>query len=158
MSKASRDKGKRGERLVIDWLQPIVDEVAQELGVKPPLLQRNTIQSDKGGSDIHGLDWLAAEVKNCETQSPGLMDNWWAQTLEQALEHRDALGMARTPILFYTKARSPIRVRMIGCLWHKDAQSADANFWLSCLVDISECDFEFYFRKRVTGELNKRIR
>ncbi len=83
----SRDKGKRGEREAIQILQPAVDAAYDDLeacGVATskdrPLLQRNTVQSDRGGYDVIGLPWLALEVKNAATlQVPA----WWKQTLKQ---------------------------------------------------------------------------
>src|SRR5438045_4158293 len=73
----SRNKGKRAERQVIDLLQPIVDHCYKEAGLKPLLLQRNTVQSDQGGFDIIGLEWLALEVKHQEILN---VDAWWQQT------------------------------------------------------------------------------
>lgn len=155
MSKKSRDKGKRGERLIIDWLQPISDELHEAAGLKPVLLQRNTIQSDCGGSDIVGLRWLAAEVKNCESQGPALLDSWWQQCVEQTEE-------GQTSILFYTRARAPIRVRMLG--WAgghisglPDAgEDAEPDLGVPLLVDISAEAFEIYFAQRLAHELAKR--
>lgn len=152
----SRNKGKRGERLIIDWLQPIVDKVYTEFSMKPVLLQRNTVQSDVGGSDICGLHWLAAEVKNCEAQGPQALHDWWKQCNEQYME-------GQTPILFYTRARAPIRIRMMGHVgYHSyniealdDPHDVDAG--VAALVDISEADFEKYFEARLRSELGKKL-
>lgn len=151
MSRMARNKGKRGERMIIDWLQPIVDEICLELSIKQVLLQRNTVQSDRGGSDIVGLNWLAAEVKNCESQGPANLDKWWEQTKEQAeswSDHRTKL----TPVLFYTSNHRPIRVRMMGALAVPEDQFAA---WVYSIVDVSAEDFERYFRSRLTLELQK---
>ena len=69
----SRNKGKRGEREVVKLLQPVVNEVYESLGLEPPLLERNLMQSHKGGCDLAGLDWLALEVKYQEQQQ---MTSW----------------------------------------------------------------------------------
>lgn len=144
MAKFARDKGKRGERLVIDWLQPIVDEVCDELGKSRVALQRNTVQSDEGGSDIVGLRWLAAEVKNVESQTPGNLLAWWAQCVDQAEE-------GQTPVLFYTKARAAIRVRMWGWVGgHFDGLKICPGH--ACLVDLSAEDFEDFLRARLREE------
>lgn len=90
-----RNKGKRGEREIINLLQPVVNEVFVAHGLEPPLLQRNLLQSDKGGCDVHGLEFLAAEVKFQETFA---IPAWWQQTLRQA-------GTTRVPVLFYRRAR-----------------------------------------------------
>ena len=79
MGSMARSKGQRGEREIVALLQAVVNEVytaynrkvistteselVQYRTLEVPLLQRNTIQSDRGGYDIVGLDWLAPEVK-----------------------------------------------------------------------------------------------
>lgn len=150
MSKMSRDKGKRGERAVIDWLQPILDEIYEDRGLPKVLLQRNTIQSDRGGSDLAGLDWLAAEVKNVEGDSPSLLADWWTQCYDQATEWSKP-GKILTPVLFYKRNNRPFRIRMPGfaSAHHQDEAYA------YCVVDISMEAFEVYFRKRVVLELEK---
>ena len=136
MSKMSRNKGKRAEREVIDWLQSIINEVCPQLDL---ILQRNTVQSDRGGSDICGLDALAIELKHVENQSPGLIENWWAQTVKQAKSFRQVNGKPRTPILIYRKNRSPFRVRMEGGTWAAGVGEA-------CIVDIDAEAFGSWFR------------
>lgn len=150
MSKMARNKGKRGERMVIDWLQPILDEITARRGVKPVLLQRNTIQSDRGGSDIVGLNWLAAEVKNCESQGTANLNKWWEQCVEQAQQWSTA-HRTLTPVLFYTKNHAPIRVRMMGAVWCVTSPLC----YHTSLVDISAEDFECYFRARIEHELGR---
>lgn len=149
MSRMARNKGKRGERMVIDWLQPIVDEVCVQLGVKQVLLQRNTVQSDRGGSDIVGLPWLAAEVKNCESNGPAQLDKWWDQTEQQARDWSTQTQML-TPVLFYTSNHRPIRVRMKGALWCEHVHT----IYGAALVDVSAEAFENYFRMRLLHEFS----
>lgn len=148
MSKMARNKGKRGERMVIDWLQPIVDEICLDLNIKQVLLQRNTVQSDRGGSDIVGLPWLAAEVKNCESNGPANLDKWWEQTIKQAHEWADHT-ITPTPVLFYTSNHRPIRVRMMGAI---AAPEDNRIAWVYSMVDVSAEDFERYFRSRTKLE------
>lgn len=103
--KSSLDKGKRGEREVVAMLQPIVDKVYAEFEgmvdartghvIRGVRLQRNTLQSDAGGFDIVGLEWLALEVKYQETLN---VEAWWRQTCGQAKE-------GQLPVLLYRKSR-----------------------------------------------------
>ena len=72
----SREKGKRAEREVVKLLQPVVTKVYQEAGKEIPLLERNLMQSHKGGHDIVGLEWMALEVKHHETLQ---ISQWWEQ-------------------------------------------------------------------------------
>lgn len=94
----SRNKGKRGEREVVRLLQPVVDSVYTSLGLKAPILQRNTLQSDRGGFDIVGLEWLALEVKH---HNKPQVAAWWTQTCAQAAD-------GQVPLLLWrlTGARS----------------------------------------------------
>jgi hypothetical protein len=99
MGKMARDKGARGEREIIDLLQPIVDAAYAEAGQVPPQLKRtSSMQADGGGCDIHGIAWLALEVKRCETLQ---VEQWWHQCVSQA--KADQL-----PVLVY---------RQNGCKW-----------------------------------------
>lgn len=101
----SRNKGKRGEREVIGLMQLAIFEVYQAHGLECPRLQRNTLQSDRGGFDIVGIEWLALEVKYQETLH---LDQWWAQTLRQAQD--------KEPVLIYRSNHQPWRVMMHALL------------------------------------------
>lgn len=102
----SRNRGKRGEREVIKLIQPVVNEVYQSLGKEPPELERNLMQSHKGGCDLAGLDWLSLEVKYQEAEN---MTSWWDQTKRQAGKEREA-------VLFYRKNHAKWKVKMFGFL------------------------------------------
>lgn len=136
----SRNKGKRGEREVIRLIQPVVNEVYQSLGLEPPVLERNLMQSHKGGFDLVGLDWLALEVKYQEQTQ---LTAWWEQCKRQA-------GKDREPVLFHRKNNAKWRVRMVGTL---DAGSRRVR----CPVDISVEAFLAYLRIRLELELNKKL-
>lgn len=107
---SSRSKGKRGEREVVAHLQPVLDRVYAQLRAdhpqlavgEAPRIQRNTLQSDKGGYDLVGVDWMAAEVKNQERLQLG---EWWKQCFAQAKK-------GETPVLFYKRNGTGWRVRM----------------------------------------------
>ena len=101
----ARSKGQRGEREIIDLLQPHVNEVSIYNQMDPPLLQRNTLQSDQGGFDIVGLPMLAIEVKRVESDTPGALASWWAQAVKQSTPTAE-------PILIYRMNARPWLVRM----------------------------------------------
>ena len=90
VSKASRQKGQRGEREICHLL-------AEKLGGE---YKRNLSQTQDGGYDVLGLEGFAIEVKFQETLS---IERWWKQTVEQA-------GKDRVPVLFFRKSRENWRV------------------------------------------------
>lgn len=101
-ARGARNKGKGGEREVIALLQPVVNEVYVAHEMEPPRLQRNLLQADLGGCDMHGLEWFAPEVKFHEANyAPA----WWTQAVRQA-------GNNRVPVLFYRRSRVDWQVRM----------------------------------------------
>jgi len=153
----ARSKGQRGEREIVALLQAVVNEVytaynrkvistteselVQYRTLEVPLLQRNTIQSDRGGYDIVGLDWLAPEVKRCETYQ---LSTWWQQCRAQAKPHQ-------TPVLFYRRNNVPWRVRMIGKLPIAQGRA------VRVVVDIAIGAFMLYLRERLVDELKKGV-
>ena len=138
----SQQKGKRAEREVCRILQPIVDKVYQEVELEPPQVERNLMQSLKGGHDIVGLDWIAIEIKHHETLQ---LSKWWEQTRKQA-------GGIKIPVLLYKKSRQGFRVIMNGRLpiGHEGEGGLER-----AVVDISLPAFLKYFEKRLKFELNK---
>jgi len=127
MGKMARDKGARGEREVIDMLQPMVDAAYQAAGKDPPQLKRtSSMQADGGGCDVHGLPWLALEVKRCETLA---LDAWWRQCCDQA-------QLGQLAVLVYRQNKRKWSVR---CL----LQIAVTNTFV--IADISIEDFLRYF-------------
>ena len=100
MSKFSREKGKRGEREVARIIQDVVNYV---FGENAPRIQRNTLQSDKGGFDLVGLEDFAIEVKRHEKLN---VKAWWKQTVRQA-------GKDKIPVLFYRQNNTPWSVMFI---------------------------------------------
>lgn len=133
----SRNKGKRGEREVIGILQPVVTSLYEEFGLEVPTLKRDTRQSDGGGYDITGVDWLAIEVKYQEG-TPKL-GKWWQQTLDQC-------GQRQTPVLFYRRNRCDWAVHMFAAL-HVGAHMQ------TVAVSITVPEFMRWFRARLTEEL-----
>lgn len=102
----SRNKGKRGERQVIDSLQPLLNQVYGMHEQEPPTLKRNTLQSDGGGDDITGIDWLSIEVKYQEAEH---LDKWWEQCVRQA-------GADKVPVLVFRRNGTRWCVQMYGML------------------------------------------
>lgn len=140
MGMKSRNKGKTGEREVIVILQPVVTEVYEAHGLEPPKLQRNTLQSDGGGSDIAGLAWLALEVKYQETIQ---LRTWWMQTLAQCGQHQ-------TPVLFFRRNKVEWKVRLFATL----AAGPHAH---AVPVVVELADFLRWFRERLSYELSKGV-
>jgi hypothetical protein len=136
----SRSKGISGEREIIDHLQPVVNELFQVFGREPPRLQRNTLQSDVGGCDIVGLDWLSMEVKFYKELIPSNIAKWWEQTLRQA--------GPKVPILFYRKNRGDWHVRMEGVLVCCGLRGS-----VSAVVTVDIETFGRWFRNRLWWEL-----
>lgn len=132
-------KGIRAERAAIDLLQPIVVNIYRNAGYPEeeiPCLQRNTLQSDKGGFDVVGLTWIALEIKHQESLS---LKQWWVQCIKQSKK-------GQTPVLMYKQNRVAWRVRMLGNLPVGDQST-------SAVVDISLEDFLEYFEARVGYEV-----
>lgn len=132
----SRNKGKRAERDVLEIMQTVLDEVYHAHGREAPKLKRNTLQSDSGGDDIHGLDWMAPEVKHQETFQ---LNSWWDQCLRQA-------GTTKEPVLFYRRNRVPWAVRL-----RLRAHVADCEMTVTATVDIDT--FIVWFRLKLMERL-----
>ena len=90
MSRASRQKGQRGEREVCKIL-------AEQLGGE---YKRNLSQTQDGGYDVLGLEGWAIEVKFQENLS---IEKWWKQAVEQSSKDKK-------PVLFFRKSRTDWRV------------------------------------------------
>lgn len=133
----SRNKGKRGEREIIDMLQPVVTQVREELGLRPLVLKRNTLQSDGGGCDVAGLRWLALEIK---LHAKPQVNAWWAQTLEQSEEGGE-------PVLAYRCDRQRWKFRLWASLGHG----------LVAAAEVGEEEFLLWFRRRLTHECIKEM-
>jgi len=135
----SRQKGQRAEREAIKHLQPVVNKVYELRGLEVPVLERNLMQSHRGGYDIAGLEWLALEVKHHETLQ---VSSWWEQTKRQA-------GESRVPVLFYKQNRTKWSVYMFGYV------PIEGDRRVRCPVEISLEVFLLYFEHKLIAELNK---
>jgi hypothetical protein len=131
MGANARSKGQRGERAVIDLLQGLIDDVfeAHRLDIADrPDLQRNTLQCDRGGNDIAGLDWLAVEVKH---QEKNFDRKWWEQCLQQTRK-------GQIPVLFYKQNRRAWTVRTF-------VQIYNGRHWQRVAADLDEITFCEWF-------------
>lgn len=133
----SRNKGQRGEREVLDLMQNVINEVYGSYDLEPPQLKRNTTQSDRGGDDIVGLEWMAPEVKYQETF---VINQWWAQAERQA-------GANKEPVLFYRKNRVPWTVRL-----RLRAHVGDQQLTIVSTIDIDS--FLVWFRLQLVMRLS----
>jgi|PlaIllAssembly_1097288.scaffolds.fasta_scaffold10963_5 hypothetical protein len=145
MGKMARDKGARGEREVIDLLQIVVNRVYQSAypnalnieQITPQLKRTSSTQADGGGCDICGIDWLAIEVKRCETLQ---LDAWWKQCTEQARP-------CQMPVLIY---------RQNGRKWRARCYVQAAVGVLTVVVaDLSFDDFSLYFAACLKQSLSR---
>jgi hypothetical protein len=134
----SGEKGKRAEREVVKLLQPVVNRVCEKLGREPPLLERNLMQSHRGGHDIVGLEWIAIEVKHHETLQ---VNQWWEQTKRQA-------GAEREAVLLFKQNRIKWSVLLFGYL-----DSGQSRVRCPCQVSLEA--FLVWFEIRLTSELMK---
>ena len=145
-------KGQRAERAAIELLQPIVDECYTLLGLEQVRLQRNTLQSDGGGCDIVGLDWIALEIKHQETLN---VRAWWDQCVSQAKVRIIKNGICKgievrqEPILMYKQNNVKWKVMMYGLLTTGGHQN------VRCPVEISLESFLLYFKLRLMKELTE---
>lgn len=144
----ARAKGQRGEREVVKLLQPVVNRVYAQYGLAVVDLERNLMQSLKGGYDIIGLDWLALEVKRHEKVSHGMsgMEGWWTQTVRQAVDG------GREPVLVYRPNSTAWRVQMLGYL----CVGANGGYRVKTKVDIDLQSFMLWFDLKLNRELASR--
>lgn len=103
MSKASRDKGQRGERECFTLL-------SDELGF---VVKRNVDQARLGGADCIELPGFAPEVKRREMLAK---PSWWRQAVRQGA------AMQREPIVFYRRNREPWRALITGPYGYQDVE------------------------------------
>lgn len=113
LGKMARNKGQRGEREVLKIfvlaMQEVEGHLLWQLGHYCALsdnVKRNTMQSDRGGFDLHGIPLLAPEVKYTENKAIGY---YWQQCLSQA--KRDQF-----PCLFYRSNNETWKVRSYASL------------------------------------------
>lgn len=145
----AQSKGCRAERQVVQILQPVVTKVYSELGCPEdqiPQLERNLMQSHKGGYDLVGIEWMALEVKHQETLH---INQWWNQTKSQVQTRVDSAGnrVEQSPVLFYKQNRTKWRVMMFGQLPLPNDRK------VRCPVDISLESFMLYFEHRLKMEI-----
>ena len=77
----ARQKGKRGEREVGNWLNELFARLAPEY--EQPVFRRNLMQYADGGYDLENDLGLAIEVKRQEKLH---VMQWWKQAVTQSIE------------------------------------------------------------------------
>ncbi len=107
MAKASRDKGKAGEREVVNILR---GRGHTSRRTAPMQAARATLAAltgepelSKQYADVDGLDGYHLEVKRCETLS---LPAWTRQA------EADAAGSGNVPVVVYRQSRQPWRVSL----------------------------------------------
>lgn len=121
MGRMSRDKGKRGEREVIACMRPVLDRIAAMYGDAFAIdMKRNTMQSDRGGFDLHGIEFLAIEVKRQERLC---IKQWWRQACGQA-------NARQIPVLIWRQSHRPWCVRVRDARGDRDMNMEDFLSWL----------------------------
>lgn len=139
-----RTKGQRGEReaaaLVESWGKPITDS----LGMPPVELTRNLAQSQDGGYDLVGLDWLALEVKRHE--STAQLSQWWKQAVRQA-------KAGQIPLLMYRQNRTPwkFRVRLTAAHY---SPCGLASGTCTIVADLAEGEAKTWFQHELWVRMN----
>lgn len=150
MGSLSIQKGKRAERSVASELNPILDRVCGRLGVDPVALKRNLSQTQRGGFDLEGLDWIAIEIKHHKQVSLG---SWWAQCCQQAGCETDGHPIVgrihREPVLIWKQHGGKWNVRMLVRL------EIEPGRRLRVVGDISWQAFLWWFERRAEVELKK---
>lgn len=144
----SRAKGQRGEREVLHLIQSAINEVYSAAGlalVDMPKIERNLMQSMKGGHDLIGLDWIALEVKRVENQTPSNILSWWEQCKRQA--SAEVGGREREPVLFFRSSATVWSVRMFGYLMCADGARVRTP------VDIGIEAFLPWFKRELMNDL-----
>ena len=143
----SRSKGARAERQIVKIFQEVIDSVYdQHSHIQNPVIERNLQQFISGGFDLTGLDWLAVEIKHCETFQ---LKKWWEQCTEQAQRKENS----PIPVLIYKKNRVPWRVRMMGANVHRYEHEKGRLSWRPCLMDISIDDFKLWLKDEINHRL-----
>lgn len=105
--KSSKQKGKRGEKEVIEILTGALNELSSLVDThKLPILRQSATAK---GHDLNGVEGLAIEVKRQETLH---LDKWWQQASEQAELMLKKTGRTHQPVLIYKQNRKAWRVRM----------------------------------------------
>jgi Holliday junction resolvase len=107
MGKASREKGKRGEREVASIISEILGVAATR-----------KVRQHNGDSDIVGVPGWCIEVKRYANASEATMRSWWEQAAAQAA------SSGGIPCVWYRLDRRPWRV-----LWPLEAALGAKHQW-----------------------------
>jgi Holliday junction resolvase len=106
MGKASREKGKRGEREVVRIISELLGVAATR-----------KVRQHEGDSDILGVPGWTIEVKRYASASEATMRTWWEQAIAQT-------PPGEIPCVWYRLDRRPWRV-----LWPLEAALGAKHQW-----------------------------
>lgn len=171
MGSLSIQKGKRAERQVAGLLNVVVERVCSKLGVDFQKLKRNLAQTQQGGFDLEGVDWIAIEIKH---HAKPALNSWWAQCLAQAgptslqgsalqgghtspqggstLHYKGVGGLyRREPVLIWKTNGGQWQVRMFGRL------EIEPGRRLRVVTNISMDDFLAWFERRLEVEITSSL-
>lgn len=114
MPNFNQNKGKRGEREVLKMFVATMQSVERAHGLAgdSERVKRNTMQSDRGGDDLHGLPLVSVEVKRAETLQ---LSSWWQQCEKAARDHPKPV----LPVLFFRQSRQQWRVMTYAAITDK---------------------------------------
>lgn len=156
MGSLSIQKGKRAERQIATLLNVEIDRVCSNLGVDTTKLKRNLAQTQQGGFDLEGLDWIAIEIKH---HAKAQMSSWWDQTLRQAEPIYSLVGNGTTrtgayrrePVLIWKLNGQKWNVRMFGRL------EIEPGRRIRVPVDVSWESFVAWFTRRLEVEIKRSL-
>ena len=145
-------------------LNAIVVRVCAAVGVEPTKLSRNLKQTQIGGFDLDGIDWIAIEIKHHKQVSLGA---WWMQCCRQA-GPQPAGTFAREPVLIWKQHGGKWNVRMFSRIRINPGSDVLAEGdtrppsvvkarWLRVVSDVSMADFLVWFEKRLEVEIRNAL-
>lgn len=146
-----RNKGATAERAVINIFLGSITIIEDNL-IKQghnierysKHIQRNSLQSARGGHDIHGLPLISIEVKRQETLN---INAWWEQCTRQAA------NAGLIPVLVYRQSRKEWRVITWALL--TDCEQQPAEQWIR--AEYSFKDFMLWYEKVYTNFLLSKV-
>lgn len=143
-------KGKVGEREALKLIRDVMEKVENELtlsGMRTHKhsedVKRNTMQSDRGGFDIHGVPLLALEIKRCETLA---LNDWWKQATKQA-------NQGELPVVMFRRNKEAWRVKTYVALTNPQGVPL---MWVPAIITLTE--FLNYYETMYRGWLTNGTR
>lgn len=133
-----RNKGHKGELEVVQLLTAYARPVCEWMGRDVPEFKRNVTQSQGGGYDVVGLEWLAIEVKRVETE---FQKKWWTQVL-------DAKGEAQVACLLFRRNRGSWRAMV-------ELATPVGSRLITVHATLDVDQFKYWFQWQLASRLDK---